>query len=125
MINPLIVDGQVHGGVAQGLGGALLEEFIYDEAGQLTTTTFKDYRLVGATDVPRIEVSHLETRSPTTHLGTKGMGEGGAISPGAAIASAVSDALSPLGHVFVNELPLTPERVRAFVRQARAAATAG
>lgn len=124
MINPMIVDGQVHGGVAQGLGGALLEEFIYDEAGQLTTTTFKDYRLIGPTDLPRIEVSHLETPSPTTHLGTKGMGEGGAISPGATIASAVADALSPLGHVFVNELPLTPERVRAFAEQARAGAAA-
>jgi carbon-monoxide dehydrogenase large subunit len=120
MINPLIVDGQVHGGVAQGLGGALMEEFIYDEVGQLTTTTFKDYRLIGTTDVPRIDVTHLETKSPTTHLGTKGMGEGGAISPGAAIASAVADALTPLGHVFVNELPLTPERVLRFVDQARA-----
>lgn len=119
MINPLIVDGQVHGGVAQGIGGALMEEFIYDETGQLTTTTFKDYRLVGTTDIPAIEVSHLETKSPTTHLGTKGMGEGGAISPGAAIASAVADALSPIGHVFVNELPLTPERVLRFVDQAR------
>jgi carbon-monoxide dehydrogenase large subunit len=118
MINPLIIDGQVHGGVAQGLGGALLEEFVYDESCQLTTTTFKDYRLVGTTDVPRIDVSHLETKSPHTLLGTKGMGEGGAISPGAAIASAVADALEPLGHVFVNELPLTPERVRRFIAQA-------
>ncbi len=106
MINPLIVDGQVHGGVAQGIGGALLEEFVYDESGQLTTTTFKDYRLVGTTDVPRIDVSHLETPSPSTHLGTKGMGEGGAIAPGAAIAAAVADALEPLGYAFVNELPL-------------------
>lgn len=121
MINPLIVDGQVHGGVAQGIGGALLEELVYDDAGQLTTTTFKDYRLIGATDLPRIEVSHLETKSPTTLLGTKGMGEGGAISPGAAIASAVADALEPLGHVFVNELPLTPGRVRGFVGLAREA----
>jgi carbon-monoxide dehydrogenase large subunit len=120
MINPMIIDGQVHGGVAQGLGGALMEEFVYDESGQLTTTTFKDYRLVGTTDVPTIHVSHLETKSANTHLGTKGMGEGGAITPGAAIASAVADALEPLGHVFVNELPLTPERVLRFVADARA-----
>jgi carbon-monoxide dehydrogenase large subunit len=121
MINPLIVDGQVHGGVAQGLGGALMEEFVYDDDGQLLTTTLKDYRLVGTTDIPRIEVAHLATPSPTTFLGTKGMGEGGAISPGAAVASAVADALSPIGHVFVNELPLTPERVRRFVARAREA----
>jgi carbon-monoxide dehydrogenase large subunit len=125
MINPMIVDGQVHGGVAQGLGGALLEEFVYDDSGQLTTTTLKDYRLVGTTDVPTIEVSHLETKSPNTLLGTKGMGEGGAISPPAAITSAVADALSPLGHVFVNEVPLTPERVRRFVAEAHLAGADG
>ncbi len=118
MINPLIVDGQVHGGVAQGIGGALLEEFVYDENGQLLTTTFLDYLLPGATDIPKIEVTHLETLSPFTLEGIKGMGEGGAIGPGPAVASAVADALSPFGHVFVNELPLTPERVRKFVQQA-------
>ena len=121
MINPLIVDGQVHGGVAQGIGGALLEEFVYDDNGQLLTTTFLDYLLPGATDIPKIEVTHLETLSPFTLEGIKGMGEGGAIGPGPALASAVSDALSPLGHVFVNELPLTPERVRRFAEQAGAA----
>jgi carbon-monoxide dehydrogenase large subunit len=121
MINPLVVDGQVHGGVVQGIGGALLEQFVYDDGGQLTTTTFKDYRLVGATDVPRIEVTHLETPSPGTPLGTKGVGEGGTIVPGAALSAAVSDALRPIGTVFVNQLPLTPERVRAFVAMARAA----
>ena len=82
MINPLVVDGQVHGGVAQGIGGALLEEFVYDEDGQLLTTTFMDYLLPGATDIPPMTVVHLETPSPFTIKGIKGMGEGGAIGPG-------------------------------------------
>jgi carbon-monoxide dehydrogenase large subunit len=119
MINPLIVDGQVHGGAAQGIGGALLEEFVYDEDGQLQTTTFMDYLLPGATDLPEIKVSHLETPSPFTIAGIKGMGEGGSIAPGPALAAALQDALSPLGHVVVDELPLTPERVRRFVSRAR------
>jgi carbon-monoxide dehydrogenase large subunit len=120
MINPLIVDGQVHGGVTQGIGGGLLEEFVYDEEGQLTTTTFLDYLLPGATDIPMIHVTHLETLSPFTIEGIKGMGEGGAIAPGPALASALQDALVPLGHVVVDELPLTPERVRRFAERARA-----
>ncbi len=122
MINPLIVTGQVHGGVAQGIGGALLEELVYDEEGQLTTSTLMDYLLPGATDIPHIGVSHLSTPSPFTLRGIKGMGEGGSIAPGPAIASAVADALSPIGHVFVNELPLTPDRVLTFVQRARDAA---
>jgi carbon-monoxide dehydrogenase large subunit len=121
MINPLVVDGQVHGGVAQGLGGALMEELVYDADGQLQTTTLMDYLLPGATDVPPIVVRHLETPSPFTILGMKGMGEGGAIGPGPALAAAVEDALRPLGRVFVDELPLTPERVRRFARRAEAA----
>jgi carbon-monoxide dehydrogenase large subunit len=119
MINPLIVDGQVHGGAAQGIGGALLEELVYDEDGQLQTTTFMDYLLPGATDLPEIKVSHLETPSPFTIAGIKGMGEGGSIAPGPALAAALQDALSPLGHVVVDELPLTPERVRRFVSRAK------
>jgi carbon-monoxide dehydrogenase large subunit len=120
MINPMVVDGQVHGGVAQGIGGAIMEEFVYDENAQLMTTTFLEYLLPGATDIPRIDVSHLETLSPFTIEGIKGMGEGGAIAPGPALASAVADALSPIGHVFVNVLPLTPERVRGWAEQASA-----
>jgi len=122
MINPLVVEGQVHGGVAQGIGGALLEELVYDENAQLMTTTFLDYRLPGATDIPHIAVGHLSTPSPFTVSGIKGMGEGGAIGPGPAIAAAVQDALKPIGDVFVNELPLTPERVRRFVRIAEESA---
>ena len=120
MINPLIVDGQVHGGVAQGIGGALLEEMVYDSEGQFQSSTFMDYLLPGPTDIPPIRVTHLETPSPITIEGIKGMGEGGAIAPGPALAAALTDALRPLGHVFVNELPLTPPRVRRFVEEARA-----
>lgn len=111
LINPLIVDGQVHGGVAQGIGSALLEAFVYDENGQMLTTTFMDYLLPGSTDVPLIEVHHLETPAPTTINGVKGMGEGGAIGPGAVITSAVEDALRPFTDAHFNELPLTPERL--------------
>jgi len=119
MINPMIVEGQVFGGVAQGIGGALLEELVYDDAGQLTTTTFMDYLLPTAMDLPRMEVHHLETPSPTTIGGIKGMGEGGAIAPGAVLAAAVEDAISPLGPVVVDRLPLTPERVLDWIDRAR------
>ncbi|MBA3303186.1 MAG: molybdopterin-dependent oxidoreductase, partial [Acidimicrobiia bacterium] len=126
MINPLIVDGQVHGGVAQGIGSALLEEFVYDEDGQMLTTTFLDYLLPGSTDVPLIEVHHLETPAPTILNGVKGMGEGGAIGPGAVIASAVEDALRPFTGAHLNELPLTPERLLRWMgRVGKAPAAAG
>ena len=125
MINPLIVDGQVHGGIAQGIGGALLEELVYDADGQLLTTTFLDYLLPSATDIPDIEVAHLETPSAFTPNGMKGMGESGAIAPGPVIAAAVEDAIRPFGHAFVNELPITPERVCAWIDQARARAAEG
>jgi carbon-monoxide dehydrogenase large subunit len=115
MINPLVVDGQVHGGVAQGIGSALLEQFAYDENGQPLTTTFMDYLLPGSTDVPPLEVHHLETPSPFTVLGIKGVGEGGAIGPGALIAGAVEDAIRPLTDARVNELPITPERVLNWI----------
>jgi carbon-monoxide dehydrogenase large subunit len=120
MINPLIVKGQVHGGVAQGVGGAILEELEYDEDGQLRTTTFMDYALPGSTDIPRIDVGHIETPSPHTVEGIKGMGEGGAIAPGPAIAAALADALVPLGDVPVRALPLTWDRVRRLVKEAQA-----
>jgi carbon-monoxide dehydrogenase large subunit len=123
MINPLIVEGQVHGGVVQGIGSALLEEMIYDEAGQLLTTSYMDYLLPTASDVPRIEVRHIETPSPSTIGGFKGMGEGGAIAPAAVIAGAVEDALSELGQVWVSEVPLTPERVLGLIATARRSAS--
>jgi carbon-monoxide dehydrogenase large subunit len=114
MINPLIVDGQVHGGVAQGIGGALLEHLVYDERAQLLSATLVEYLLPTAQTTPSIEVHHLQTPSPYTIGGFKGMGEGGAIAPLPALANAVSDALAPLG-VSVDALPLSPDRVRALI----------
>jgi carbon-monoxide dehydrogenase large subunit len=120
MINPLIVDGQVHGGTAQGIGGALLEHLVYDERGQLLSPTLMEYLLPSALDVPAIEVHHLQTPSPFTIGGIKGMGEGGAIAPLPALANAVTDALAPLGVSF-DALPLSPARVLEAI-QARAGA---
>ena len=118
MINPTIVEGQIHGGVAQGIGGALYEELIYDEEGQLLTTSFMDYLIPGPTELPNFAVSHLKTPSPTSPNGIKGVGEGGAVAPYAIMAAAVQDAIRPIGKVFVNELPLTPERVLGFIDRA-------
>jgi carbon-monoxide dehydrogenase large subunit len=118
IINPLVVDGQIQGGVAQGIGTALYEQTVYDDNGQLLTGTLMDYLAPTAVDVPRVEIGHIETPAPNTPHGIKGMGEGGAISPPAAIANAVADALAPLG-VRVNEIPLTPERVLALIDQGR------
>src|SRR5258705_11418656 len=103
-----MVEGMVHGSTVQGIGAALLEEFPYDEQGQLLTATFLDYLKPTATDVPEIEVERLEHPSPFTPLGAKGGGEGGAIPGPAAVANAVEDALSAFG-VTVRELPITPE----------------
>ena len=110
MINPAIVDGQVHGGVAQGIGAALFEEVVHDESGQLLTASFVDYVVPSAAEIPNVEVLHLETESPSTLGGYRGMGEGGTIGAVAAIANAVADALAPLG-LEINELPVTPERL--------------
>ncbi len=123
MINPMVVEGQIFGGIAQGIGSAIYEEFVYDDSGQLLTTTFMDYMLPGTTEVPSIEVFHLETPSPFTVGGIKGMGEGGAIAPGAVIANAVEDALSTVGPVVIDHIPLTPQRVRGYVDSARGAAS--
>jgi aerobic carbon-monoxide dehydrogenase large subunit len=111
VINPMIVDGQVHGGVAQGLGQALCELCLYDADGQLLSGSFMDYALPRAADLPAIE-SELDESQPCTHnpLGAKGCGEAGAIAAPAAIVSAVLDALSPLGVTDID-MPLTPEAV--------------
>jgi len=109
-INPAIVEGQVHGAAAHGIAAALLEEFVYDEGGQLLTTSFMDYLKPTAADLPTIEGDHLETPSPFTPLGTKGIGEGGAVIAPAAIAGAVEDALAPLG-IRITGLPITPTRL--------------
>jgi carbon-monoxide dehydrogenase large subunit len=93
ILNPLVVDGQVRGGVVQGIGSAMLEHFIYDAECQPLTTNFADYLMPLAPEIPNIEVHHIETPTPLTPLGAKGLGEGGAIGPAAAIANAVSNAL--------------------------------
>jgi len=118
MINPMVVDGQITGGIAQGLGGALFEQLIYDEQGQPLTTTFMDYLLPSAPEVPHIEIGHLETPTPLVPGGFKGCGEGGAIAPFGAFANAVSDALAPFG-IRITQLPITPDRIFAALREAR------
>jgi carbon-monoxide dehydrogenase large subunit len=110
LVNPMIVDGQVFGGTAQGVGTALYEEMPFDTQGQPLATTLADYLLPSATEVPSIRIDHMETPSPYTRFGQKGIGEGGAIAPPAAIANAVNDALAPLG-VEITESPLTPRRI--------------
>jgi carbon-monoxide dehydrogenase large subunit len=106
----MIVDGQIIGGVAQGIGTALYEEMRFDGQGQPLASTLSDYLLPGPTEVPDIRIVHMETPSPYTRFGQKGIGEGGAIAPPAAIANAVNDALAPLG-VEITESPLTPRRI--------------
>lgn len=116
MINPMIVEGQIRGGAAQGIGNALYEDLVYGEDGQLLTGSLMDYMVPTAVEVPTIEIAHLETPSPLTPGGVKGMGEGGAIAPPGAIANAVADALSPFG-VKITELPITPERLWRQIQQ--------
>lgn len=121
IVNPLIVDGQIIGGVAQGLGCALLEELVFDQDGQPKSTSFLDYLLPGSGEVPTVKIEHMETPSPYTVFGMKGAGEGGAIAPPAAVANAVNDALREFG-TQVNETPVTPERVWTALDQAASSA---
>ena len=116
MINPLIVEGQVHGAVAQGIGAALFEEVVYDERGQLLTATLVDYVAPSATEIPAIGVLHIESIVPATLGGFRGMGEGGTIGAPAAIANAISDALQPLG-IEITELPASPERLFQLIQR--------
>ncbi|MBW8827608.1 MAG: molybdopterin-dependent oxidoreductase, partial [Acidobacteria bacterium] len=120
MINPMIVEGQIYGGVVQGIGGVLLEDFIYDGDGNPLTTTFMDYLLPTTTEIPIIEVGHIETVSTTNPGGFKGMGEGGAIGAHAAVANAVYDALAHLG-VKGGKTPLGPNDIFELVQAAGAA----
>ena len=110
VVNPTIVEGQIHGAVAQGIGEALLERIVHDETGQLLTGTLMDYALPKAPDVPTFEIGHLETPSPTMPGGIKGMGEGGTIGAPAAIANAIADAVAPLG-IAVTALPVVAEHL--------------
>jgi carbon-monoxide dehydrogenase large subunit len=118
LINPMIVDGQVHGGVAQGIGAALYEEVVYDRQGQILTASFADYVVPAAGEIPPIHAVHLETVSPAIG-GHRGMGEGGTIGAPAAVANAIADALAPLG-VEIDELPVTPERLFRLIEAAKA-----
>jgi carbon-monoxide dehydrogenase large subunit len=118
LLNPMIVDGQVIGGCAQGIGTALYEEMPFDANGQPLASTLADYMLPGATEVPDARIDHMETPSPYSMFGQKGIGEGGAIGPPAALANAVNDALRPLG-VAMTDLPITPHRIVAALLAAR------
>ena len=124
LVNPMIVDGQIYGGTAQGIGTCLYEAMPFDVNGQPLASTLLDYMLPGATEVPNIRVLHMETPSPYTEFGIKGLGEGGAVGPPAAIVSAVNDALRPLG-AEVHDLPLTPERILDAIERASKRSNAG
>ncbi|MFY9900322.1 MAG: xanthine dehydrogenase family protein molybdopterin-binding subunit [Xanthobacteraceae bacterium] len=115
IINPLIADGQVHGGIVQGIGNALLEEIVYDALGNVLTATLADYLPPTVREVPPIELQHIETPAASSVTGAKGLGEGGAIGAPAAILNAVNDALSPFA-VSIDEMPATPQRIRAAIR---------
>ncbi|ODN72323.1 xanthine dehydrogenase family protein molybdopterin-binding subunit [Methylobrevis pamukkalensis] len=115
LINPMIVDGQIAGGVAQGIGNALYEELIYDEDGNLLTTSLADYLPPTALEVPDLEILHMETISPESVTKAKGVGEGGTIGAPAAVLNAVADALAPFG-VEIDEMPATPQKIRLAIR---------
>ncbi|CAH1652338.1 xanthine dehydrogenase family protein molybdopterin-binding subunit [Chelatococcus asaccharovorans] len=117
LINPMIVDGQIHGGVAQGIANALFEELIYDETGNLLTVSLADYLPPTMAEVPTIEIEHLETVSDATITKAKGVGEGGAIGAPAAIINAMVDALSPFG-IEIVRMPATPQYIRKLIREA-------
>jgi aerobic carbon-monoxide dehydrogenase large subunit len=116
IINPLLVEGQIHGGVAHGIGNAFFEALVYDEQGQLLNASFMDYLLPTATDVPTIETAHRETPSPFNSLGLKGVGEAGCIPSGAVFAQAVEDALAGTG-VEICEIPLSPNRLFELINR--------
>jgi aerobic carbon-monoxide dehydrogenase large subunit len=118
-INPMIVDGQVHGGIAHGIGNAMFEWMGYDETGQPVTTTFADYLLPTAKDVPSLQTLYKESPSPHNPLGVKGVGEVGVIPAAAAVISAIEDALSPF-NVRIAQMPVTPPKLVELIGRARA-----
>ena len=121
LVNPMVVDGQIYGGLAQGIGTALYEEMRFDAQAQPLASTLSDYLLPGPTEVPDVRIVHMETPSPYTRFGQKGLGEGGAIAPPAAITNAVNDALAGLGAELLVS-PITPRRiVEAIARAGRTA----
>jgi len=118
LLNPMIADGQVYGGTAQGIGTALYEEMQFDAQGQPQGSTLSDYMLPGPAEVPEVRILHMETPSPYTRFGQKGIGEGGAIAPPAAITNAVNDALKDLGAELLVS-PVTPRRVVEAIARGR------
>jgi carbon-monoxide dehydrogenase large subunit len=117
LINPMIVEGQIHGGVAQGIANALYERVVYDETGNLLTGSLADYLVPTMSEIPSIEIHHLATLTEASVTGAKGVGEGGTIGAPAAVLNAVSDALAPFG-VGVFEMPITPQRILQLLREA-------
>ncbi len=115
LVNPMIVEGQIHGGVVQGIANALFEEIVYDPLGNILTTSFMDYLPPTLSEVPVIEIVHLETTTDRSVTGAKGVGEGGAIGAPAAVINAVADALRPF-EIDLLEFPMTPERIQALLR---------
>ena len=115
VVNPMLVEGQIMGGAAQGLGGILCEAIAYDANGQLLSGSLMDYALPTASDIPAMRIVHQHSPSPLNPLGVKGVGEGGAVAPPAAIANAVCDALAPFG-VEVNATPIKPEQLISATR---------
>jgi len=120
LINPLIVEGQIHGGLAQGIGQAMIEEVVYNEDGQLLTGSFMDYAIPRADDLPCFDVDSHEVPTQVNPLGAKGVGEAGTVGALPALLNAVNDALAPLGARHLD-MPLTPERVWRAIREAKAA----
>jgi len=118
VINPLIVDGQMHGAIVQGLSNTMFEQFIYDEQGQQLTADFEHYKMATAADVPDIEVTYAPTPCPYTPLGTRGIGEGRPSSIPGAVTNAVCDALQAFG-VEITELPLRPDRIWKKIQESR------
>jgi carbon-monoxide dehydrogenase large subunit len=121
LVNPMIVDGQIWGGTAQGIGTALYEEMAYDAQGQPLASTLSDYLLPGPAEVPEVRILHMQTPSPYTRFGQKGLGEGGAIAPPAAITNAVNDAVAALGAELLIS-PITPRRIAQAIAEAAAKA---
>jgi carbon-monoxide dehydrogenase large subunit len=123
-INPMLIDGQVHGGITHGLGQALFERIHYTDEGQLVTGTFVDYALPTAAELPSFETDRTETPSPVNSLGVKGVGEAGTIAGSATVTNAVIDALRPLGVDYIN-MPLTPMRIWEAINQGQGASPEG
>src|SRR5262249_41380809 len=123
-INPMVIDGQLHGAIVQGLGGALMEELVYDEHGQLLTGSFMDYAMPRASQFPSFDTAQINHPSMINDLGIKGVGESGIISPSAVIGNAVEDALADFG-ITIREVPITPLRLFDLLRQSPAWRDAG